>query len=138
EIRNLDIQKGGDAGGGFAEEPDMRDRYGQFDMAHTFTANLGLRDFNAAAVADNAFVLHPLVFTAITLPVTDRAENPFTEQTISLGLERPIVNGFRLTNFAIRPRKNLLGAGQTDPNCVKIRKIQFFIGLFLFFSRAAE
>ena len=34
------------------EEPDVRDRHGQLDVAHALAAHLGQRDLDAAAIAD--------------------------------------------------------------------------------------
>ncbi len=65
-----------------AKEPDVDDRYGQHDVTHTFAAHALLRDLDAAAVADNAFVADTLVLTAGAFPVTDRAEDLLAEQTV--------------------------------------------------------
>ena len=48
---------------------------GQLDVAQPLAADLGLRHFDAALVADHAAVLHALVLAAEALPVGDRAED---------------------------------------------------------------
>ena len=53
------------------EEPDVRRRAGELDVAHALTTDLGQRDFDAALVADHALVLHPLVLAAQAFPVRD-------------------------------------------------------------------
>jgi hypothetical protein len=42
------------------QEPDVRDRAGQLDVAHALAAHLGLRDLDAALLADHAAVLQRL------------------------------------------------------------------------------
>ena len=64
------------------EVPDVRYRCGKFDMTHTVTTYFGARYFNAAAVADDAFVTDSFVLTAMTFPVTRWAEDAFTEQAV--------------------------------------------------------
>ena len=51
------------------EEPDVRDRHGQFDVAHAFAAHARERHFDAATIADDALVLDALVFSAGAFPV---------------------------------------------------------------------
>jgi hypothetical protein len=50
-----------DAAGKPLEEPDVRHRHRQLDVAEAFTTHLGLRHLDATAVADDAFVADPLV-----------------------------------------------------------------------------
>ncbi len=57
------------------QEPDVRGRAGELDMAHALATHLGQRDFNAAFFADHATVLQPLVLAAQALVVLDRPEN---------------------------------------------------------------
>src|SRR5262249_37404875 len=61
-----------------------------------------------------------LVLAAIALPVLGRAEDALAEEAVLLGLERPIVDGFRLGDLAVAPRANLLGAGEADADGVEI------------------
>ena len=82
------------------QEPDMRGRAGELDVAHALTAHLGQRDFNAAFFADHATVLQPLVLAAQALVVLDRAENLGAKKAVALGLERAVVDGFRFFDFA--------------------------------------
>ena len=78
----------------------------QFDMAHAFATDFLKGNFNAALFADNTFVLHPLVFATQAFVVLNRAKNTCTEQTITLRLKCPIVDGFWLFNFTKGPRPN--------------------------------
>jgi hypothetical protein len=75
-------------------------------VAHTLTAHFGQRDFNAALLADYATMLEALVLAAQALIVLDRAKNLGTEQTVTLWLERTVVDGLGLFDFAIRPGPN--------------------------------
>src|SRR5690606_21437602 len=57
------------------QEPDVRNRSGQLDMAHALAANARQRDLDAALLADDALVLHALVLAAQALIVLERAED---------------------------------------------------------------
>ena len=72
-------------------------------MAHTLAADFGQRNLDAALFADDAAVFHSLVLAAQAFVVLDGTENAGAEQTVSLGLERTIVDGFGFFNLAIRP-----------------------------------
>ena len=83
------------------EEPDVRDRAGELDVAHALAAHPRPGDLDAALVADDAAVLHALVLAAEALPVGDRAEDLGAEQTVALRLEGPVVDGLRLGDLAV-------------------------------------
>src|SRR5438270_5234559 len=102
------------------EEPDVRNGRGQLDVAHALAADFGLRDLDAALVADDAAMLHALVLAAEAFPVGDRTEDLRAEETIALRLERPVVDGLRLRDLAVGPRPDLLGRGQRDLDRVEI------------------
>ncbi|MDT4833133.1 hypothetical protein FQZ97_667230 [compost metagenome] len=87
---------------------------GQVDVTHALAAHLGLRDFNAALLADHAAVLQALVLAAQALVVLDGAEDLGAEQTVALGLERAVVDRLRLLHLAERPRTDLLGRSHAD------------------------
>src|SRR5690606_22338676 len=89
------------------------------DMAHALTANARQRDFNAALFADDALVLHALVLAAQALIVLDRTKNARTEQTVTLGLERTVVDRLRLFDLAVGPGQNLLRACNRNPDRIK-------------------
>ena len=72
-------------------------------MAHAITAHLGACDFNTTLLADDSLEAHALVLAAVALPVTGWSENLFAEQTVALGAQCAVVDGFRLLNFACRP-----------------------------------
>ena len=90
------------------QEPDVRDRRRELDVAHPLAADLGQRDLDPALLADDAAVLQALVLAAKALVVLHRAEDLGAEQAVALGLEGPVVDRLRLLHFAVRPRADLL------------------------------
>ena len=95
-------------------------------MAHALTADLGPGDLHAALVTDLVLVLEldPLIFSAVAFPVLGGSEDPFAVQTVPFGLQRAVVDGFRLRDFTVGPREDLLRGSHTDLNGVKIRKFE--------------
>jgi hypothetical protein len=102
------------------QEPDVRAGRGQVDVAHALAAHLGLRDFDAALLADHAAVLQALVLAAQALVVLDRAEDLGAEQAVALRLEGPVVDRFRLLHFAEGPGTDLLGRGDADADGIEM------------------
>src|ERR1035441_6731241 len=85
------------------EEPHVRARRSQFDVAHPLAAHLAHCHFHAALVADHAAVLHALVFTAQALPVGYRPKDTRAEKPVALRLEGAVVDRLRLGDLAMRP-----------------------------------
>src|SRR5438876_11627703 len=108
------------AAGQALEEPHMRARRCQLDVAKALTADFRQRDFHAALIADHSPVLHALVFAAEALPVGDRAENAGAEQTVALRLEGAIVDRLRFRHLAMRPAADFLRRGQADADSIEI------------------
>ena len=98
----------------------MSNRGSQLNVTHTLTAYFGLSYFNATLFTDYAAVLQTLVLTTQTFVIFDRTKDTRTEQTVTLRLERTVVNGFRLFNFAERPGTNHLWRGESDADGVKL------------------
>src|SRR6185312_7511527 len=120
ELAQRDIEQMADARGQTFEEPHVRAGARELNVAEAFAADARQRHFDAALIADHAAVLHPLVFAAEAFPVRDRAENARAEQTVTLRLERAVVDGFRFGDFAETPAPDLLRARQRDADRVKI------------------
>src|SRR3981081_3407071 len=97
----------------------MRDRRREFDVAHALAPHAAERDFDRALLADDALVLHALVFAAQALVVLDRAEDARAEQPVTLGLEGAVVDRLRLFDLAVGPRQNLLRARNRNPDLVE-------------------
>ncbi len=102
------------------EEPHVRAGRSQLDMPKALTAHLAERYFHTALVADHAAVLHALVLAAQTFPVRHRTEDFRAEQAIAFRLERAVVDGLRLGDFAVRPGTDFLRTSQTDTNGIEI------------------
>src|SRR5207249_1246684 len=85
------------------EEPDVRHRHRELDVAHTLAPHLGQRHLDAAAIADHAAVADPLVLAAMALPVLHRTEDALAEQPVPLRFEGAVVDGLRLRHLAPRP-----------------------------------
>src|ERR1035438_196409 len=102
------------------EEPHVRTRRRQFDVAQALAAHFGQSDFHAALVADYSAMLHALVLAAQTFPVRDRAEDARAEQAIALRLKGAVVDGFRLGHFSMRPAPDFFRGRQADANGIEI------------------
>ena len=98
----------------------MRNRSCQLNVAHSFTANGSLRDFDAAAIADNTLIADLLVLAAGALPVLCRTEDALAEQTVTLRLLRTIVNRLRLLYFAIGPFPDFFRGSEANPNRTEV------------------
>ncbi|MPL98794.1 hypothetical protein SDC9_45003 [bioreactor metagenome] len=135
EITQRHVQHQADARGQRLEEPDMGDGRGQLDVAHALAADLLQRHFDAAFLADDAAILHPLVLAAQAFVVLDRPEDAGAEQAVALGLEGPVVDGLGLLDLAIGPRQDPLGRGQRDLDLVKglrrHERVERILGQFL-------
>src|SRR5687768_12187764 len=68
-----------EAGGHALEEPDVRTRHCQLDVAHAFAADARQRHFHTATVTNDAPMLDALILSAGAFPILDRTENAFAE-----------------------------------------------------------
>src|SRR5690606_41731719 len=101
------------------QDPDVGDRRGELDVAHAFAADLRQRHLDAALLADDAAILHPLVLAAQALIVLDRPKNAGAEQAVPLRLERAVVDRLWLLDLAKRPGPDPLRAGDRDADLVE-------------------
>src|ERR1019366_10101895 len=115
-----DIEQVADAARQPLEEPHVRAGRRQLDVSETLAAHLAEGDFDAALIADDSAMLHPLVFAAQALPIGDRAENLGAEQAVAFRFEGAVVDGFRLGYFAMRPGPDLFRTCQADPDGIEI------------------
>ena len=104
---------------GAAQVPDVHDGGLELDVAHAVTADLGPRDLDAAALADDALEAHPLVLAAVALPVPGRAEDLLAEEAVLLRTQRAVVDRLGLLHLAVRPDPDLVGGGQPDLELVE-------------------
>ena len=103
EIAERDVEQVAHRARQRLEEPDVRDRHRELDVAHALAPHLGQRHLDAAAVADHAAVADALVLPAVALPVLHRTEDALAEEAILLRLERAVVDGLGLGDLAPRP-----------------------------------
>ena len=121
------IQQDANAAWNALEEPDMRHRACQFDVSKPLTPHFGLDNLDAAFLAHDAAMFHALVFSAVAFPVLRRAENLGAEQPVTLRLEGAIVDGFRLLDFAVRPRTDLLRRRETNTDRTERSRVFGFL-----------
>ena len=121
QLAQRDIQQVSDAAGQALEEPHVRARAGQLDMAQALAADARQRDFHAALVADYAAVLHALVLAAQALPILGGAEDAGAEESVALRLEGPVVDGLRLGDFSVAPAPDFFRRSQRNADRIKIR-----------------
>ena len=98
----------------------MRNRARKLDMPHALAAHLRLRHLDTALLAHDAAMLEPLVLAAQAFVVLDWAENLRAEQSVTLRLERSVIDRLRLLDLAVRPRSNHLGRSQADLDRLEI------------------
>ena len=114
QILERDVEQVADARRQRLQEPDVRDRRGQVDVAEALAAHLGLDDLDAALLADDPAVLHALVLAAVALVVLHWAKDLRAEEAVAFRLEGPVVDRLRLLHLAVRPLADLLRRGQRD------------------------
>ena len=107
----------------------MRYGRGKLDVTHALASYLGAGDLDATALADDALEAHALVLAAGALPVAGRTEDLLTEQTVLLGLEGTVIDGFRLLDLAVALAANIVRGGQADLQLVKCVDIQHCVSL---------
>ena len=103
-----------------AVEPDVRHRGGELDVAHPLAAHLEVRDLDAAAVADDAFVADRLELAAVALPFLGRAEYALAEEAVFLGPQRAVIDRLGLLHLAVAPGPDHVRAGQADHYAIEI------------------
>ena len=114
------VEHEADSGRHALVEPDVRHRHSEFDVAHALTTNAGKGHFNTAAVANDALMLDALILAAGAFPVTGRSEDTLTEQAAFFGLERAVVDGFRVFDFAGGPGTGAVSRGDADRHIVEL------------------
>ena len=72
----------------------------------------------------NILELDALVLTAVALPVLGGSEDAFAVETVLLGLEGTVVDGFGLGNLAAAPRADLFRRSHADLDGIKIVQVK--------------
>ena len=119
KIAKRHVQHQANAGWQRLKKPDMCYWGCQFDMAHALTADFLKGNFNTTFLADNAAILHALIFTAEAFVIFDWSKDTRTEQAVALWLEGTVVDGFWLFDFAKRPRQDALRGRERDFDLVE-------------------
>ena len=119
EILERHVEQQADAARQRLQEPDVRDRRRELDVAHALAPHPRQRHLDAALLADDALVLHALVLAAQALVVLDRPEDARAEQPVALGLEGAVVDGLGLLDLAVGPRQDFFGARDRNPDLVE-------------------
>ncbi len=120
DLTQRHVEHEADARGQRLEEPDVRRRARELDVAHALAPDLRLRDFDAALLADHAAMLQALVLAAKALVVLHGPEDLGAEQTVTFRLERAVVDGLRLLHFAVRPGADHLRRGEPDLDRIEV------------------
>ena len=102
------------------QEPDVRGRARELDVAHALAAHLGLGHLDAALLADDAAVLQALVLAAQALVVLHRPEDLGAEQAVPLRLEGAVIDGLRLLHLAVRPGADHVRRREPDLDRVEV------------------
>ncbi len=103
EVLERDVENVADAAGNALEEPDVGHRGSQRDVPHPLAANLALDHLDAALLADDATMLQALVAAAIAFVVLYGPEYLGAEQTVTLRLERAVVDRLGFLDLAVGP-----------------------------------
>ena len=119
KILERHVEQQADARGQRLQKPDVGDGRGERDVAHAVTPHAREGDLDAALLANDALVFHPLIFAAQALIVLDRTEDARAEQSVALWLERAVVDRLGLFDLAVRPGKDLLRACDRNLNLVE-------------------
>ena len=73
----------------------------KLDVTHALATYFSESYFDATLLTDNTAMLQTLVLPTQTLVVLNRTKDLRAEQTIALGLKRPIVDRLGLFNFTV-------------------------------------
>ena len=96
------------------EEPNVRGRHSQFNVAHALAAHAGESDLHTTAVAYHTLVLDALVLAARAFPVFDWPEDALAKEPTLLRFECAVVDGLGILDFAFRPAPDGLRRGHAD------------------------
>src|SRR5260370_28647677 len=92
-------------------------------MTHPLAPHLALDYFDAALFADDAAMPHALVLAAVALVIFRRSKDFRAKEPVAFRLEGPVVDRFRLFNFAMRPRPDHFRRRDRNPDRVERQRI---------------
>src|SRR5581483_7536146 len=117
------------------EIPDVRHRSGELDVAHPLAANLGAGHLDTAPLTDDALEPHPLVLTAIALPVPRGTEDLLAEEAVLLRLQGAVVDRLWLLDLTVRPLPDVVRCGQPDAELVEEVDVEHFVYVLTIVAR---
>ena len=129
QVLRGDVQQVAEAGRHTLEEPDVRHRGGELDVAHALTAHAAAGHFDAASLADDALEAHALVLAAGALPVLGGTEDLLAVQAVLLRLQGTVVDGLGLLYLAARPAAHVLGGSERNAQGVEVVDVEFRHGV---------
>jgi len=103
QIFNSHIQKYPDFTGSTFNEPNMRDRNGQFNMPHSGATHARRSYQNTTTVTDRILEAFLLIFTASAFVISFGTEDAFTKQTVFFRFKSTIIQSIRLCYFSVAP-----------------------------------
>src|SRR5690606_5999387 len=127
ELAERQVEGGANTRREALEEPDVCDRRGQVDVPCPLAADLRVDDFDAALLADDTAVLHPLVLAAQALVVLDGPEDLGAKESVTLRLEGPVVDGLGVLDLPVALVPDDLGRSEADAEGIEDRRL---FGLF--------
>ena len=120
KIFHLDPKECADTAWQRVDIPNMGNWRNELDVPHAAAAHFAYGHFHTAFFTYYAFVSHLFVFAAQTLIVFNRSKNLGTKEPVALGLERTVVDGFRLFDFPVGPAENLFWTCQLELDSLDI------------------
>ena len=109
------------------EVPNVRNRNHEADMAYALTANFLLGYLYATTVAHDTLVANAFILSARTFKVLYRTKNALTEQTVTLGLVGPVVDGLWLQDFSARLLEQELWRRQANGDLIEATCRSLFV-----------
>ena len=110
----------------------MRHRRGKFDVTHAFAAHDRARNFDATLFAHDAAEPYAAIFAAVAFVVFFRTKNALIKEAVFLRSLRSVVDGFRLSDFTIRPIENSLRRGEAHYDRFEVLWDHIFFLLHIF------
>jgi hypothetical protein len=102
---------------------------GQLNVSHPFPADLEVGYLYPATITDDPLIPYGFEFTTVTFPFLRRPKDSLAEKAIFFGPESPVIDGFWLFHFSIRPSPNHPWGSQLNHNRIKILNVPHFIPL---------
>src|SRR5215211_7367097 len=120
ELLRADVQKVAHPARHALDEPHVRYRGGELDVAHPVAPDAGAGYLDSTPLTYDALEADPLVLAAVALPVLGRAEDALVEEAVLLGTEGTVVDGLGLGDLAAGPLPDLLCRSEADGDLLEL------------------